>query len=70
MIVEVILNPSWGMFVAVVVKVSMIILNGYLGYKFGFENVVLDTVHYMEGQQDLIRQAIEYCDTNKQTEAA
>lgn len=70
LIVDAILNPSWGMFVTVVIKVSMIILNGYFGYKFGFENVVVDTVHYMEGQQDLIRQAIEYCDTNKQTEAA
>lgn len=70
LIVDAIMNPSWGMFVTVVIKVSMIILNGYFGYKFGFENVVIDTVHYMEGQQDLIRQAIEYCDTNPKSEAA
>lgn len=64
-VVDAILNPSWGMFVTVAIKVSMIILNGYFGYKFGFENVVFDTVHYMEGQQDLMRQTMTFCEKHK-----
>lgn len=60
---EAIQDPSWGTFVTIVIKVSMIVLNGYLGYQFGYENVVIDTVRYMGGQRDLMRQAIEYCES-------
>jgi hypothetical protein len=38
-------------------------MNATLGYKFGYENIVVDTVEYMESQTDLLRQSIEYCES-------
>ena len=42
-------------------KLVTIIVNGFLGYKMGYENIVVYTVDYMSNQTDLMEQAIRYC---------
>jgi hypothetical protein len=60
---EAITDPTWTVIVTCVVKLLTIIFNGIMGYKFGYENIVVDTVEYMEDQTDLMRQAIEWCES-------
>lgn len=43
-----------------VLKLLIVVLNGFQGYKFGYENIVVDTVDYMSDQTDLMQQAIHY----------
>lgn len=57
---EAISQPTWTVIVTCVIKLLAIVMNGTLGYKFGYENIVIDTVEYMENQEGLMRQAIEY----------
>lgn len=59
-VLEAVADPTWAMFVECVVKLLTIVMNGAMGYKFGYENIVIDTVEYMEDQEDLLRQALEY----------
>lgn len=41
-------------------KLLVVVLNGFYGYKFGFENIVVDTVEYMSDQTDLMKQAVQF----------
>ena len=41
-------------------KLLLVVLNGFQGYKFGYENIVIDTVNYMSDQTDLMQEAIHY----------
>ena len=52
------------MFAAIVLKLLSVILNGFLGYKFGYENIVFDTVNYMNDQKDLMQQVIQYVENH------
>lgn len=61
---EVIVSPSWAMFAACVLKIFPVVLNGFMGYKSGYENIVVDTVNYMNDQADLMRQLIHYIEKN------
>ena len=42
-------------------KLVTIVINGFLGYKMGFENIAEDTVNYLNNQADLMEQAIHFC---------
>jgi hypothetical protein len=42
-------------------KLVTIIVNGFLGYKMGYENIAVDAVGYMSNQTDLMHQAIHFC---------
>jgi hypothetical protein len=35
-------------------------MSGFTGYKFGFENIVFDTVDYINDQTDLMRQFLNF----------
>ena len=61
---EVIVSPSWAMFAACLLKLFPVVLNGFMGYKSGYENIVVDTVNYMNDQADLMRQFIHYAEKN------
>lgn len=61
---DVIISPSWAMFAACVLKLLPVVLNGFMGYKSGYENIVVDTVNYMNDQVDLMRQLIHYVEEN------
>lgn len=57
---EWLITPTWPMFASCMIKLITIIINGFNGYKFGYENIVFDTVYYMSDQTDLMDQAIQY----------
>ena len=57
---DVIINPSWALFASVMMKLFGVVFNGFCGYKFGFENVVVDTVNYINDQKDLLDQFLEW----------
>lgn len=68
LMVGITLNPkpdlTWGTFVECILKLFPIVLNGFTGYKSGYENIVVDTVNYMNDQSDLMRQLIHYVEEN------
>ena len=65
---DVIIEPSWIIFASVCLKLISVIMNGFGGYKTGYENIVIDTVNYMNGQTDLMQQAIQYIEANPITD--
>ncbi len=52
--------PSWAVFVACVLKLVAVVANGFYGYKYGYENIAVDTVDYMSDQVDLMHQFVLY----------
>ena len=68
LMVGIALNPksdlTWGTFAECILKLFPIVLNGFTGYKSGYENIVVDTVNYMNDQSDLMRQLIHYVEKN------
>lgn len=60
---DIIVEPSWLIFASVCLKLVSVIMNGFAGYKAGYENIVIDTVNYMNGQIDLMQQALQYIET-------
>lgn len=68
LMVGITLNPksdlTWGTFAECILKLFPIVLNGFTGYKSGYENIVVDTVNYMNDQSDLMRQLIHYVEEN------
>lgn len=61
-VLDVVIEPTWVIFASVMLKLLAVVMNGFGGYKFGYENIVFDTVNYMSDQVDLMRQAIQYMD--------
>lgn len=64
-VLEVVSDPNWATFAAVMLKVVSVVVQGVFGYINGFENIVIDTVNYMHDQIDLMHQAIQYIEANK-----
>ncbi|MBQ8308945.1 MAG: hypothetical protein IJX96_03830 [Clostridia bacterium] len=63
-------NPSWATFAELCLKLLLIILNGFTGWKMGYENIVVDTVNYMNDQIDLMYQFEQYLEKNPEVIAA
>lgn len=63
-VLDVVVNPTWATFAACCLKLMPVILNGFTGYKMGYENIVYDTVNYMNDQIDLIHQFQQYVADN------
>ena len=59
---EATVQPSWAMFGICLLKLLPVVLNGFMGYKDGYENIVVDTVNYMQDQTSLMNQLIRYCE--------
>lgn len=68
LMVGITLNPksdlTWGTFAECILKLFPIVLNGFAGYQSGYNNIVVDTVNYMNDQADLMRQLIHYVEEN------
>lgn len=62
-VLDVIKYPTWATFAACCLKLLSVILNGFMGYQMGYENITVDTVNYMQDQKDLMQQLIEYAST-------
>lgn len=67
-VIEFAIEPTWELFVAIILRSLLIILNGFSGYKFGYENIVFDTTNYMNDQTDLMEQALQYFEENHKVE--
>lgn len=63
-VLDIVVEPTWVIFASCMLKLLAIVMNGFAGYKFGYENVVFDTVNYMEDQTDLLNQTMRYCDSH------
>lgn len=61
---DVIIDPTWATFAACCLKVLLVVLNGFFGYKMGYENITIHTVEYMSDQIDLMQQLIQYIEAN------
>ena len=55
---------TWATIAEIILKLFPIVLNGFLGYQSGYENIFVDTVNYMNDQSDLMRQLIRYAEDN------
>jgi hypothetical protein len=61
MVIEVMVDPNWGgVLASCVIRVCCVVVQGALGYKFGFENIVINTVDYMSNQAEIINRALQY----------
>jgi hypothetical protein len=56
---EVILNPTPSNVMYMLVSCVPIVLNGFTGYKFGYENIVFDTVNYTDAQSSVIEEFLQ-----------
>ena len=59
---------TWGVMASCCIKLLTVIMNGFYGYKFGYENIAFDTVEYMSDQNDLMRQAADFLQKKDQKE--
>lgn len=59
-VIDVTKNPTWSVLATIVLETTVVITNGFSGYKFGFENIVIDTVEFVSDQTDLIDEAIRF----------
>ena len=53
---ELFAEPTWEMLCAVAIKLLTVALNGWAGYRRGYDNIAIDTVNYTEDQIDLLEQ--------------
>jgi hypothetical protein len=53
---EVFSEPTWETMCAVAIKLLTVALNGYAGYRRGYDNIAVDTVNYTEDQIDMLEQ--------------
>jgi hypothetical protein len=63
-VLDVVSEPTWVTFATCCLKLVTIVMNGFSGYKYGYENIVFDTVNYVSDQTDLMRQAVDYIESN------
>lgn len=61
-VLEVVVAPTWTLIATCFIKLLTVVLNGFFGYKFGYENIVIDTSNYIEDQVDLLKQAEQFCE--------
>ena len=61
---EVIMEPTWIVFVKVCLKVFVVVLTGFDGHNDGFENITIFTVNYTNAQSGLMQQAIQYIESH------
>ena len=53
-------DSVWIIFSNCILKLCTVVMSGFTGYKFGFENIVFDTVDYINDQADLMRQFLNF----------
>jgi len=64
LVLEAIANPSWATIAELFVKILMVVLSGFTGYKMGYENITINTVNYTLDQIDLLKQFEQYLKNN------
>ncbi len=66
-VLDVVINPTWATFAVCLLKLFPVVLNGFMGYKMGYDNVVVDTVNYMTDQADLLQQFVHYIEQHAES---
>ena len=56
------MDTTWVVFATIMLKLLNVVINGFSGYRYGYENIVVDTVNYIEDQADLLEQAITFAE--------
>ena len=59
-VLDFVTEPTWKVFAVCCMKLLTVAINGFDGYRFGYENIVTDTVNYMNDQMDLMGQALAF----------
>ncbi len=67
-VLDVVIAPNWSTAAECFLKILPMVLNGFMGYKMGFENVTVDTVNYMNDQIDLMNEFIQYLEDKEKLE--
>ena len=62
---DLVAEPTRAMLAAVLMKLFSVLINGFFGYKFGYENIVVDTVDYVTDQKNLLEQSIRFAESKK-----
>lgn len=57
---EMIMEPTWATFAEAIIKAGVIIAQGFLGYKYGYDLIAISSTEYATDQADLIQQLIQY----------
>jgi hypothetical protein len=57
---DVIMNPDWNVLVMALLRILTVVLNGFSGWQFGYDNVVVDRVNYLSDKCDLMEQALRF----------
>ncbi len=57
---DIVVEPTWVIFASCMLKLLAVVMNGFAGYRFGYENIVKDTVNYINDQIDLMKQSLLY----------
>ena len=68
-VLDAVQEPTWLLIATCCMKLMSIVMNGFYGYKCGYENVVIDTVNYMSDQADLMAQFEQYIENNPARES-
>ncbi len=55
---DVVTTPTWATFAKVLLQILPMVSRGFFGYKFGYENITVDTVGYISVQSDFLEEAI------------
>ena len=63
-VLDAVQEPTWPLIATCCMKLVSVVINGFCGYKFGYENIVIDTVNYMSDQTDLMAQFEQYVENN------
>lgn len=66
---DVVAEPSWAVFASVCMKLVSIITQGFAGYKTGYDNIVIDTVGYIESQCNVLQQGIQFIEAEEVAES-
>jgi hypothetical protein len=63
-VLDIIQEPTWVIVASCAMKLLAVVMNGFMGYKFGFENIVIDTANYISDQSDLMTDAMQWLEAN------
>lgn len=66
---DVVTEPTLVLLATCAFKLLVIAVNGFTGYKFGYENIVFDAANYTTDQADLLRQAVAFAEDAKRWES-
>lgn len=59
-VLDVIVDPGWNVAVLALMRILAVVVNGFSGYQFGYDNITVDRVNYMKDQCDLMEQALRF----------